>query len=245
MRTLPRSRNSLTIWWPDGTRAGSWRAANSPPAIMWDLTQPLNEHTPHFPGDPPFRREAIPGQAPWRISRITMSSHNGTHLDAPLHRIDHGAAIDDLPLSRLTGSALVVDASGLPENTPIPAAVLDALSVPTWPGWIALIRTGWDRYWREERYSRHPYLSPDLARRLVETGCGLIAIDALSVDSTPDGGDAAHVMLLGHDVLIAENLRGLGDLETGQRYSVACIPLLLAGSDGSPARFIAWNHGEL
>ena len=212
---------------------------------MWDLTQPLNEHTPHFPGDPAFHREPITGQDPWRVSRIVMSSHNGTHLDAPLHRIAGGATIDGLQLSRLTGFALVVNATGFPENSPIPASVVDSLSVPTWPGWVALIHTGWDQYWRDERYFRHPFLSPELAQRLVDSGCGLVAIDALSVDSTADDGDAAHVILLGNDVLISENLCGLQFLESGTRYGIACLPLPITGADGSPVRFIAWEPGAI
>ena len=216
-----------------------------PANAMWDLTQPLNQDTPHFPGDPAFRREPIPGQDPWRISQIAMSSHNGTHLDAPLHRVEGGATIDQLPLERLTGKALVVSATGLPANAPIPASVLDALSVPVWPGWIALIHTGWERYWRDEHYFRHPYLSPELAHRLVDSGCKLVAIDALSVDSTADNGEAAHVILMNRDVLIAENLRGLGDLDPGRPYGVACLPLPMTGSDGSPVRLVAWEPGEI
>jgi kynurenine formamidase len=212
---------------------------------MWDLTQPLNAQTPHFPGDPAFRRDPIPGLEPWSVSTITMSSHNGTHLDAPLHRIEGGATIDTLPFSRLTGRALVVDATGMPENSPIPATVLDPLSDLVWPGWIALIRTGWDRYWHDDRYFRHPYLSSELARRLVDSGCNLVAIDALSVDSTAEEGDEAHVVLLGNNVLIAENLRGLHELEPGRPYGVACLPLPMTDADGSPARFIAWLPGEI
>lgn len=212
---------------------------------MWDLTQPLNEQTPHFPGDPAFHRVPISGQEPWRVSQIEMSSHNGTHLDAPLHRIEGGATIDTIPLSRMTGFALVVDATGLPENSPIPTSVLSSVSAQTWPGWIALIHTGWDHYWLDERYFRHPYISTELAQGLVDSGCGLVAIDALSVDSTADDGDVVHVILLGNDVLIAENLCGLQALQSGTRYGVACLPLPITGADGAPARFIAWEPGEI
>lgn len=208
---------------------------------MWDLTQPLDARTPHFPGDPPFRRESIPDQEPWRVSRLSMSAHSGTHLDAPLHRIADGAAIDDIPLSRLTGLGVVVDATGMTENAPIPASILESLQLPMWPGWIALIRTGWDRYWGDDRYFRHPYLSPQLAERLVATSCGLVAIDALSVDSTVNDGDAAHIILLGQGVLTAENLRGLDQLQPARPYRVSCLPLRMTGSDGSPVRFIAWE----
>jgi kynurenine formamidase len=79
----------------------------------------------------------------------------------------------------------------------------------------------------------------------VKSGCTLVAIDALSVDSTADDGDAAHLILLGNDVLVAENLRGLGELEPGRRYGVACLPLPMTGSDGSPVRFVAWLPGEI
>ena len=138
---------------------GCWRQANAPLLAMWDLSQPLDSHTPHFPGDPPFLRLPIEGQEPWRVSRLSMSSHSGTHLDAPLHRIEGGDAIDSIPLDRLTGLALRVDATGNADNAPISEHVLDAMPLPTWPGWIALIHTGWDRYWRDDRYFRHPYLS--------------------------------------------------------------------------------------
>ncbi|MFT4036726.1 MAG: cyclase family protein [Thermomicrobiales bacterium] len=213
--------------------------------MILDLTQPLDDHTPFFPGDTRFNRQPLPDQHPWQVSTVAMSSHSGTHLDAPLHRIPGALAIDDLRLERLIGSGVVLDATGYPDNTPIPATLLDNLTDTPTPGWFALIRTGWDRYWREERYFRHPYLSPELAERLVAAGCGLVAIDALSVDSTADDGDAAHVALLGQNVLIAENLRGLDQLQPGQPYIVSVLPLRMSGSDGSPIRCIAWDPGAV
>jgi kynurenine formamidase len=136
---------------------------------------------------------------------------------------------------------LVLDARGLDDNAAIPATVLRNVTGATSPGWFAVIRTGWDRHWGDERYFRHPYLSPELAEGLVAAKAGLVAIDALSADSTVHEGSAAHVILLAADVLIAENLCNLSSLDLAHPYTFAFLPLSLGEADGSPARVVAWN----
>ena len=208
---------------------------------MFDLTQVLAPDIPRFPGDPEVRIAPLPGYAPWQVSALACGTHAGTHMDAPRHRLADAPGIGAYGPERLVGEGLLVDAGSRGENEAIPASVLDAVADAVWPGWFALIRTGWSQYWREGRYFRHPYLSPELADRLIALGAGLIAIDALSVDSTVDGGDTAHVRLLGADILIAENLRGLDALTQVAPYTVACLPLSLGDADGSPARIVAWT----
>jgi kynurenine formamidase len=208
---------------------------------MFDLTQPLSARTPRFPGDPEVRVEALPGYEPWQVSRLEMSTHSGTHLDAPRHRFRDGQGIGDFAPERFVGRGLVIDASGFGNNEPIPPDVLVAVKGLTWPGWIAVVRTGWDRYWGEERYFQHPFLSPELTESLIETAAGLVAIDALSVDSTADRRDDAHVALLGAGILIAENLCRLAALKAARSYAFAFLPLALGNADGSPARILAWD----
>jgi kynurenine formamidase len=166
-------------------------------------------------------------------------------MDAPRHRFIDGQGIGAYGPDRLVGEGLVVEAGGREENEPISASVLDAVTGIVRPGWFALIRTNWSQYWQDDRYFRHPYLSPGLAEQLVELGAGIVAIDALSVDSTVDAGSEAHERLLGADILIAENLRGLDALTPGAVYAVASLPLSLADADGSPARIVAWNPSRL
>jgi kynurenine formamidase len=208
---------------------------------MYDLTQPLTPDVPRFPGDPAVRIEPIHDFAPWRISTLAMGSHSGTHMDAPLHRIPGGAGIGAYGPDRLIGEGLVIDAADRAENEPISESVLDQIRQHVWPGWFAIVRTGWDRHWGEERYFRHPFLSPALARTLVELGAAIVAIDALSIDSTVDAGAEAHEILLGADVLAAENLRGLDVLTPSQLHTFAFLPLALRQVDGSPARVVAWD----
>ncbi len=212
---------------------------------MFDLTQPLTANIPRFPGDPEFRIAALPSSPPWQISAIAMGTHAGTHLDAPRHCFPDGAGIGAFGPDRLVGTCLVIDAGGRDDDEAISASVLDSVRAGIWPGWFAVIRTGWSRHWHDERYFRHPYLSPELAADLVALGAGLVAIDALSVDSTVAGGSAAHEILLGNDVLIAENLCHLERLEPVRRYACAALPLALGDADGSPARVVAWSPGAL
>lgn len=176
---------------------------------------------------------------PWQISTLHLGSHSGTHLDAPSHYIASGRSIDTFAPDRFIAPGIVVDARGYAADTPIGAAVLDGYDLQ--PGMIAVIRTGWEAFWQNARYFQHPYLSVDLAYALVERRISLVAIDALNVDSTPGSGASAHAVLLGADLLIAENLCHLDALVCGQIYMFAFIPLLLHATDGAPARALAWD----
>jgi kynurenine formamidase len=208
---------------------------------VFDLTQPLTGDVPRFPGDPEVRIEALPGFAPWQVSHIAMGTHSGTHMDAPRHRFANAKGIGDYGPERFVGAGFVVDAAGFVEDAAISVSILDELPKTIAPGSFVIVRTGWDRFWGDDRYFRHPYLSPELAEAFVRFGVGLVAIDALSVDSTAAGGSQAHEILLGDDILIAENLRGLSALQSGTPYRFAFLPLSLGPADGSPARVIAWD----
>jgi kynurenine formamidase len=162
-------------------------------------------------------------------------------MDAPRHRLADGPGIGNFGPDRLVGRGMVVDARGSGENDAIPASVFDAVRDRTWPGWFALVRTGWDRHWSDAAYFRHPYLSSNLAEALAGSEAGIVAIDTLSVDSTVDSGEAAHLVLLQAGILIAENLCCLEALEPGRPYAFAFLPLSLGGADGSPARVVAWD----
>jgi len=123
---------------------------------MYDLTQPLSAGIPRFPGDPEVRIEAIHDFAPWQISALSMGTHSGTHMDAPRHRIPDGPGIGAYGPNRLVGRGLVLDAIDLEQNDAIPSALVESVRGLTWPGWFAVVRTGWDRYWGTEHYFRHP-----------------------------------------------------------------------------------------
>ncbi len=206
--------------------------------MIYNLSRPIYDGMPVYPGDPPVQITPL-SIPPWQISALRLGSHSGTHLDAPRHRFADGSGIDAIPLAQLIRPGLVIDARGHAANAPIEPTILTGHDL--WPGMALVIRTGWEDYWGEERYFHHPYLSNALAQALVNRQIALVAIDALSVDSSVSGHDDAHVTLLGAGIVIAENLCNLAALTPGQRYTFAFLPIAIANGDAAPARALAWD----
>jgi kynurenine formamidase len=176
---------------------------------------------------------------PWHVTNLQLGTHTGTHIDAAAHFIPYGKTIDQYPLARFCVPGIVVPTLGYRDDEPLDAeAFVRHLSLVPQHGAV-LIQTGWDRYWDNERYLRHPYLSRAATQLLLASGAGIIGIDALNVDSTPQETDHAHATLLGNDVLIVENLTRLDQLTPGKLYHCSFLPLALTGLDGSPIRAIA------
>jgi kynurenine formamidase len=206
----------------------------------FDLSHSVKNGMTFFPGDPEPCLVPTNMAPPWRVTQLSIGTHTGTHVDAPAHFIPHGKTIDQYPLERFFVAGIVVPALGYNGDEP--------LGVDVFAGYLAmlptcgavLVRTDWDRYWGSERYMCHPYLSPEAAELLIENGISIIGIDALNVDSTVQGTDHAHAMLLGNDVLIVENLTRLDQLTPDKPYHFSFLPLALAGLDGSPIRAVAW-----
>ncbi len=209
--------------------------------MLYDLSHRIAAGMPVYPGDPPVRIEDAGAPPPWRVSALAFGSHTGTHVDAPCHFLPDRPGIGAYPLERFIRPGLVVDVAGRGENASLERGALDPVRAAFRPGWFLVLRTGWDRRWGEGAYFRHPYVSRELADEIVALGASLIAVDALSVDSTVDGGSAAHAALLGADVLIVENLRGLDALALGRPYVFSFAPLALGDLDGAPVRALAWD----
>jgi kynurenine formamidase len=177
------------------------------------------------------------------VLRVHLGSQSGTHVDAPFHIDDSLPDLDALPLDRFLGPAVVVDATGLPPRTPIPAAAFAGVLADAGPGTIVLVATGWSAYWGDARYADHPHLAPEAAVLLAESGIRTVGIDAYSVDPTPADDFPAHRALCGAHAVIAENLTSLDVLLAAQRdglpVEVSLLPIRLAGADGAPVRAVA------
>lgn len=209
---------------------------------FFDLSQSIENGMSFFPDDPEPRVEAAPQSLPpWQVSRLMLGSHTGTHIDAACHYIPGGASIDRYPLTRFVLQGIVIPFHDLGKDQAIEAARLNQFAAKIPKGGAVLIQTGWDRYWNSKEYNQHPYLSREAAQILKNTGASLVGIDALNVDSTKQGTSHVHEILLGGDVLIVENLKGLSQLKALWRYQFSFLPLPVKGSDGSPVRAVAWE----
>ncbi len=180
-----------------------------------------------FPGDcaPSFRQD---DRGLYLISELHLSSHTGTHIDAPVHYLKTGQTIDRVPLDALVGPCRVIDLRDAG----------DAISASHITGRCSgaeriLIKTGFSGI--SEFKSGYPHLTHDAACLLTRDGVKCIGIDSPSIESYQCDG-SVHRELLGHGCIIIE-LLDLAAVDEGE-YDMAALPLRLAGVDGSPARVV-------
>lgn len=197
-----------------------------------DISVPLRTGMTVWPGDGGARIECAASfeqGAAYNLTRLDMSAHTGTHMDAPLHFLRDGRAIDTLPPDVMIGPARVVHATG---------DAIHASDVPDdlAPGARVLFRTrnsDWEMF-AGTFFEDFVYLARDAAEKLVEARAALVGIDALSVSGYHEDPSDTHRLLLGAGVWILEGvcLRGV---EPGE-YELVCLPLRIEGADGAPAR---------
>jgi kynurenine formamidase len=210
-----------------------------------DLSQPIWTGMPRIRVLPevavqPVRR--ISEGHPLNISELRLATHAGTHVDAPWHFVPNGRTIDQIPLSELCGSAVVVPVNRKARE-PIPAADLEASPEPIRPGDIVVLATGWGARFESAEYEEHPYVSEDAAQWLVQRRVKMLGLDLITVDlpqamrPTPFAYPVHHT-LLENDVLIIENLTNLDPLR-GRRVQLYAFPLAVRGADGAQARVVA------
>ena len=209
---------------------------------LFDLTHPIENGMPVYPGDPGPEITTAPSvPAPWRVSELRFGSHTGTHMDAPAHYFRGGKTIDQYPPERLALPGLVLAVNGLADGGTLSWEMLAGQAAKLPEGGAAIIRTGWGQFWGTDRYWRYPTLSAEAARGLAAAKVSLIGLDLPSADPLVHTPPLIHEIILEKDILLVENLAHLDQLQPGIVYPFAFLPLLLAGLDGSPVRAMAWS----
>lgn len=160
-------------------------------------------------------------------SRLSLDTHTGTHLDAPLHMIAGGATIETIPLESLVGPCRVLDLSGVQDS--IGRADLEAHGVQ--PGEWLLFKT---RNSQSDEFDfEFVYLNEEGAAYLSEIGVKGVGTDGLGIERG-QAGHVTHKALMNAGALIVEGLR-LADVQAGN-YFLVIAPLKLTGIDAAPAR---------
>lgn len=211
-----------------------------------DLTQPLEEEIPVFPGDPDvgIEQHASFQENGYRIRSLRLGTHSGTHIDAPSHTERDGESLANYEPDTFEFESRLIDVRNIGARNPIDSVHLpdpESDNAELYVFW-----TGWSEHWPSEQYYNHPYLAPATARACARREIS-VAIDALSPDpSFPfrdeqsnegvEAGVPAHRALLGNGQFIIENLRGLDQLP--QRFTLRAQPLSL-DAGGSPVRAVA------
>jgi len=173
-------------------------------------------------------------------SRLEMSSHTGTHVDAPLHFIPGGGTIDAVPLDVLVGYARMLDFHSAPvANSVIDASYFCTKASAVQSGDIVLVHTGIWKVFGEERFTTEmPVLAEESIEYLISSGIKAYATDCISVDPLGGSTHPNHTLLLGSGIPIIEGLTNLNQIHENPIFLIA-LPLKLVDREAAPARVIA------
>ncbi|MDQ6600525.1 arylformamidase [Bacillus salipaludis] len=198
-----------------------------------DISQPLDNKIAVWPGDTPFTYKvnwSKEESGSVNVGQIKMSTHTGTHIDAPFHFDNEGKKVIDLDVNLYIGPAKVIH---LPKPTSIGIKELSDYELDGVTR--LLIRTD-SLVDRQEFPSAIPEIEPELASYLAGYGVRLIGLDLPSVDPIDSKELTAHHELTRHGIHILEGLV-LEQIEPGE-YELAALPLPLIEADGSPVRAV-------
>jgi kynurenine formamidase len=165
-----------------------------------------------------------------------MSTHTGTHVDAPSHFAPGLASIDRIPASRLVSSAVLIR---IPKKANQLVEREDFAGEQIRQGDAVVIATGWEKRAASSNYmTENPGLSEQAAKYLASKKVNAVAIDGPSIDAGVDEKFTVHKILLTRNILIVENLCNVTGISTN-RFTLVLSPLKLGGATGSPARALA------
>lgn len=199
-----------------------------------DISPPVQEGSPVFPGDTPYRQQwaaRIGPGCPVNVSEITLSPHLGAHADAPLHYDPAGQSIGALDLEPYLGRCRVIHA-------------IDKGALVTWEHLSHALQALPPRV-LVRTYARAPVdrwdprlaaFAPDTIDRLAAHGVVLIGIDTASIDPADSKELPSHQVIRRLDLRVLENLV-LDDVPEGD-YELVALPLKLMSADASPVRAI-------
>ena len=228
-----------------------------------DLTYAFDSTTIYWPTAKPFRLEVVSAQRTpagyyYAANNFAAAEHGGTHLDAPVHFAEGKLSADQIPVTRLTGPAVVIDVSGqaaADRDVRVAPADLEAWErdhTPIPEGMVVLIRTGWGSRWPDRaRYLgttktgaaavpelHFPGIHPDAARWLVARKVRAVGIDTPSIDYGQSTTFETHQILFAADIPAFENLAHLSAVPATGAFVIA-LPMKIRGGSGGPLRIVA------
>jgi arylformamidase len=179
-----------------------------------------------------FNRDGV------RETSLHLSSHSGTHIDAPSHFLREGKTIDEMPLERTVGDCVVLDMTTCAER--ITRDCLMEHDKEIVEGGIVLLRTTNSDLAPTDKFSPHfIYLEVSGATYLIEKKVKAVGIDYLGIEHSQPG-HPTHEVLMHGEVTIIEGLR-LGHVTPGS-YFLVCLPLNVIGIEAAPARAILMDQ---
>ena len=230
-----------------------------------DLSHAYSNETIYWVTAKEFKLETVfKGQTEkgfyYSANNFSSAEHGGTHIDAPIHFAKSGQSVDDIPITKLIGSAIKIDITSKSLNDPDYLITIDDFlkweedensKIPD--GSIILLETGFSKYYPDKvtymgtdergenaiQKLHFPGLSQQAAQWLVEnSNINAIGIDTPSIDYGQSEYFESHVILLSHDIPAFENLAYLDTLpSTG--FTIIALPMKIKNGSGAPLRIVA------
>ena len=209
-----------------------------------DLTLTISDKIPTFPGSPQ------PNFIPWEnikedgynLEVLFLSSHTGTHMDAPHHFLEKGTKIHEISLEKLVSEAVLIQCRKSSSQSITKA---DIQKFEKKHGKIenfssVIFYTGWQKNLQKKYYfTKNPGLSVSAAKYLATKKISLVGIDSPSIDVGTDSKFSVHQIFAKKGMLIVENLANLDKIKSS-KFHLVVLPLKLKNATGSPVRAIAF-----
>jgi len=209
-----------------------------------DLTLTVSDKIPTFPGSPQ------PNFIPWEnvkedgynLELLFLSTHTGTHMDAPYHFLEKGAKIHEISLKKLVSEAVLIKSKKKDGES---ITKTDIQKFEKKYGKImsfssVIFYTGWQRNLQKKYYfTNNPGLSVSAAKYLASKKISLVGIDSPSIDVGTDSKFSVHQIFAKKGMLIVENLANLEKIKSS-KFHLVVLPLKLKNATGSPVRAIAF-----
>ena len=209
-----------------------------------DLTLSISDKIPTFPGSPQ------PNFIPWEnvkedgynLEVLFLSSHTGTHMDAPYHFLENGAKIHEISLKKLVSEAALIQCRKSSDQS---VTKTDIQKFEKKHGKIenfssVIFYTGWQKNLQKKHYfTKNPGLSVSAAKYLALKKISLIGIDSPSIDLGKDSKFSVHQIFAKKGMLIVENLANLDKIKS-PKFHLVVLPLKLKNATGSPVSAIAF-----
>ena len=208
-----------------------------------DLTLTVSDKIPTFPGSPQ------PNFIPWEnikddgynLELLFLSSHTGTHLDAPYHFIENGTKIHEISPNRLIRDAVLIKSRKKSGQAITKTDILkfEKIHEKIPNGSTVIFWTGWQKMLHDDSYFiKNPGLSTTAAKYLVSKKTNLVGIDSPSIDFHASKQFSVHHIFSKNGILILENLANLEKIKSW-KFQLVVLPLKLKNATGSPVRAVA------
>ncbi len=208
-----------------------------------DLTYTVDDKMLVWPGNdrPVFQWKKRGNSETVNVTKFSMESHTGTHVDSPLHFLMDGPPLDQLPVDHFFGKARLFRFREAPNKQIITLKMVQDSGFSMGDADIFVMETGIQALAEQREYN---YLFPipeyDLLEWLIGQNIKCYMTDATCIDFPEEDKESPrHKTLFRSTIPVVENLKNLSELPENKTFIISAMPLKLAGREGSPCRAAA------